>query len=142
MKKTQPSNYKLFPFAPKWVILAYGFMGLCMIPWTIYLGYSLPRRNLAPHWDIAWVGLDIFIITALLGNALFAVLKSKFLVISLIVTSTLLFLDAWFDVASARAGRPLIVAISEALIFELPLALISFSVAWNLITNLDFKSRL
>jgi len=87
-------------------------------------------------------GTRYFIITALLGNALFAVLKSKFLVISLIVTSTLLFLDAWFDVASARAGRPLIVAISEALIFELPLALISFSVAWNLITNLDFKSRL
>ena len=142
MKKKQSPNYRLFPFAPRWVILAYGLMGLCMIPWTIYLGYSLPKRNLAHHWDIAWVGLDIFLIAALFGNAIFAIRKSKFLVISLIVTSTLLVLDAWFDVASARTGRPLVIAISEALIFELPLALISFSVAWNLITNLDFKSRI
>ncbi len=141
MKKTS-QKYKLFPFVAKWVIWAYSIMGVILIPWTIYLGYALPRRTIARHWDIAWVGLDIFIATALLANALFALLRSKFLVVSLIVTTTLLCLDAWFDVMSSKSGRPLVISVSEALIFELPLALISFSVAWDLISHLDFKNKL
>ncbi len=141
MKNRKSNKYKLFPFASKWVIWVYGMMAAFMVPWTIYLGNSLPTRQLIFHWDITWVGLDIFIISILIANALFAVLRSKFLVITLIITSTVLCLDAWFDITSAINGRPLITAISTALIFELPLALISFSVAWNLITNLDFKTR-
>jgi len=134
-------KYKLFPFAAKWVIWSYGLLALILIPWTINLAYSLPTRTLARHWDIAWVGLDIFLISSLVANAVFAIYRSKFLVISLITTSTLLMLDAWFDVMSSKAGKPLALAISESLLFEFPLALISFSVALGLISKLDFKPK-
>ena len=60
---------------------------------------------------------------------------------SLVTTSVLLAVDAWFDVIVSRSGRLIVVAISEALIFELPLALISFSIALNLISKLDFKDK-
>ncbi len=138
MKKS--TQYKLFPYAAKWVIWSYGLLAVILIPWTINLAYSLPTRTLARHWDIAWVGLDIFLITSLIANAVFAVYRSKFLVITLITTSNLLILDAWFDVMSSKAGKPLAWAISEALIFEFPLALISASVALGIISKLDFKA--
>ena len=139
MKKS--TQYKLFPYAAKWVIWSYGLLAVILIPWTINLAYSLPTRTLARHWDIAWVGLDIFLITSLIANAVFAVYRSKFLVITLITTSNLLILDAWFDVMSSKAGKPLALAISEALIFEFPLALISASVALGIISKLDFKAQ-
>ena len=60
---------------------------------------------------------------------------------SLITTTTLLFIDAWLDVMSAKSGKPLVLAITEALIFELPLAIISFSVALGLIDKLKFKPK-
>ncbi len=134
-------KYKLFPYAARWVIWSYGLLALILIPWTINLAYSLPARTLARHWDIAWVGLDIFLISSLVANAVFAVYRSKFLVMSLITTTTLLFIDAWLDVMSAKAGKPLVLAITEALIFELPLAIISFSVALGLIDKLKFKPK-
>jgi len=134
-------KYKLFPYAARWVVWSYSLLALILIPWTINLAYSLPTRTLARHWDIAWVGLDIFLISSLVANVIFAVYRSKFLVVSLITTSTLLMLDAWFDVMSAKAGKPLVLAITEALIFELPLAIISFSVALGLISKLDFRSK-
>jgi hypothetical protein len=134
-------KYKLFPFAAKWVIWCYGLLGLCLIPWTLYLAQSLPIRAVARNWDIAWVGFDVFILITILANVVFAIYRSKFLVMSLVTTSVLLAVDAWFDVIVSRSGRPIVVAISEALIFELPLALISFSIALNLISKLDFKDK-
>jgi hypothetical protein len=32
--------------------------GLAMIPWLVALGWFLPRTATAPHWNVAWVGLD------------------------------------------------------------------------------------
>ena len=141
MKGKKRKDYKFFPYASKWIIWTYGLLGGLLIPWTIYLGYSLPTRQLARHWDLAWVGLDIVLITSLLLSALFAVIKSKYIIITLVITSTLLILDAWFDVVSARSGGPFVASLVEALIFELPLAIITFSVAVTLINDLEFEKK-
>src|SRR5579885_3149530 len=43
-----------------------------LIPWTVYLGASLPDRYVARHWTLTWVGFDavlaaMFTATAVLG---------------------------------------------------------------------------
>ena len=34
-------------------------LSLVLIPWTIYLGVSLPSRQLLPHYNVAWAEFDV-----------------------------------------------------------------------------------
>ena len=123
----------IYPRLPVWIAGLYGALAVILVPWTIYLGVTLPRRHLSSHWDISWVGLDIAIATMLLLNALFSYLESKWLVISATVTATLLCTDAWFDVMSAHAGPALLQALGSAALVELPLALLTLFVAVRIV---------
>ncbi|HVC35902.1 MAG TPA: hypothetical protein VNE40_00440 [Candidatus Dormibacteraeota bacterium] len=129
MDATEP----ILPALPKWISLSYITLAAVTIPWTVYLGFSLPTHQIYHNWDVAWAGLDVGIIIALLLNGIFSYLESKWLVLSGTATSTLLIVDAWFDIVSARPGRPLKEAVILALLIELPLALITFWVALKLV---------
>jgi hypothetical protein len=94
---------------------------LVLIPWTIYLGYSLPSRQPSPHYNIAWAGFDVLELVALGATGLFALRRSKYLAVASATGATLLVVDAWFDVmTSPRQQVP--VAIALAVLIELPLA--------------------
>jgi hypothetical protein len=123
----------IYPALPRWVAGVYGLLALITIPWTLYLAVTLPTRHLSRHWDISWVGLDLAIVLMLSLNTLFSYFESKWLVMSATATTTLLLTDAWFDVMSARAGRPFMEALVLALLIELPLALLTFSVALKIV---------
>jgi hypothetical protein len=114
---------------PAWVPKLYLFLGIATIPWTVFLAITLPTRHVTHHWDVAWVGLDIAIITLLLLNALFMARASRWLVISATGTAALLVTDAWFDILSSRYGMQLYEAIGLAAIIELPLAMLTLSIA-------------
>jgi len=70
--------------------------------WTAYIGLSLPRHYVANHWDLAWVGLDSVQVLFLLLTAWAAWKRRAILVLFAITCATLLFVDAWFDVTTAR----------------------------------------
>ena len=123
----------IFPAIPRWVAGVYGLLALITMPWAIYLALTLPTRHLSRHWDISWVGLDIFIIVLLILNAVYSYFESKWLVMSATATSTLLLADAWFDVTTSRAGKPFVEAFTVALLIELPLALITLNIALRLV---------
>lgn len=53
------------------------------------------------------------------------------------MTGTLLVCDAWFDVLTARTTGELIVAILEAALVELPLAVLCFWMATNLVRAVE-----
>ncbi|HVB51559.1 MAG TPA: hypothetical protein VND89_07505 [Acidimicrobiales bacterium] len=72
------------------------------IVWTVYLGGHLPRHYIVHHWDLAWVGLDVAEIVALLGAAWAAWRRRAVLILFSIVSATLLLVDAWFDVTTAN----------------------------------------
>jgi len=38
----------------RWVAPVFIFCSLVLIPWIVYLGLSLPTRQLSRHYDIAW----------------------------------------------------------------------------------------
>ena len=105
----------------RWAGPAFVVFSAIMVPWTIYLGYSLPARQDSPHYDIAWVGFDVLLLVALAGTGYFAIRRSGYLGIVAAATATLLVVDAWFDIMTSPR-RELAEAITLEVLIELPLA--------------------
>lgn len=125
----------VYPGIPRWTATLYGFLALVILPWTIWLAITLPPRQVAHHWDVAWVGFDVGLMLLLLLTAVFAYFKSKWIALSAMATSVMLVIDAWFDIWNARPGTPLNQAVFLALVFELPLAIITFVIACKIIAG-------
>ncbi len=70
--------------------------------WTIFLAVRLPRHYVANHWDLAWVGLDSAQVIVLLLTGWAAWRRRAILILFANAAATLLFVDAWFDVTTAR----------------------------------------
>lgn len=131
MKKHQT----IHPYVPFWVSVIYGVLAIITIPWTLYLAINLPRRHLSTHWDIAWAGLDVGLSLALAATAWLALKRSKLLVMTATTTATMLLVDGWFDIMTARAGRQFDRSLAMALLVELPLAIITYRVAYIILTK-------
>ena len=113
--------------AVRWSLLRLLTLGaLGEMLWTIYVGEDLPRHYVADHWDIAWVGLDAAQVIMLSGAAWAAWRRSTLIVYFASVSSTLLVIDAWFDVTTARRGD-VFQGIVLAGVVELPSAIV---LAW------------
>jgi hypothetical protein len=105
----------------RWAGPAFVLCSLVLIPWIIFLGYSLPSRQLSPHYNIAWAGFDVLELIALGLTGYFALRRSLSLAVSSAAAATLLVVDAWFDImTSPRHHLP--EAIVLAVVIELPLA--------------------
>jgi hypothetical protein len=109
------------PRLPRWVprVLALGAIGL--VPWTLWLTFSLPSRHVTEDYDLAWVGFDIVLAAAFAATAWATLRVSQWLVPLAAVTGTMLVCDAWFDVVTSSGGDRL-QAVLEAIFAELPLA--------------------
>lgn len=128
---TKKTRQKTDIILPSWVPFIYGTACAILIPWTILLAYLLPHRYISHNWDIAWAGFDIFMAILFALTAYFAVKRSRYSSISATMLGTVLLIDAWFDVLTAKPGIAENRSILEAVIIELPLALISFWLAHN-----------
>jgi hypothetical protein len=95
---------------------------LVLIPWTLFLAYTLPTRHRVVHWDAIWVGFDLALALALLLTAIAAIRGRPWLAIPATASATLLVSDAWFDVLTARGTHEVTTALLEAVLVELPLA--------------------
>jgi hypothetical protein len=93
-----------------------------LVPWTLYLTFSLPSRHLTEHYDVAWVGFDIALAAAFAATAWAAIQSSPWLVPLAAVTGTMLVCDAWFDIVTSQTGTEMAEAVAEAVFAELPLA--------------------
>ena len=90
--------------------------------WSAWLTVTLPDRHLAPNWNIAWGGFDVMMAIALISTGVAAWRGSASFPMCAVATSTLLVVDAWFDILTSDPGDQLVQAIAMALIVELPLA--------------------
>ena len=109
-----------------WLALALVVLAVFLVPWAFWLSRTLPATHTARHWDLAWAGFDAALAFGLASTALSAIRHSPWLVAAASATGTLLVVDAWFDVLTARRGGELGVAAAEAVLGELPLAALSF----------------
>lgn len=105
----------------RWTGPLFALFSLILLPWTIYLGESLPSRQLSPHYDVAWTGFDVILLAGLASTGYFALRRSRYLAIAAAATGALLVVDAWFDVMTSPANQ-LAMSILLAAVVELPLA--------------------
>jgi hypothetical protein len=109
---------------PRWVTNLLGLVAVGLVPWTLYLTFSLPARHLTFHYDLAWVGFDVGLAASFAATAWATVRGSQWLVPLAAVTGTMLLCDAWFDVVTSQPGTELLEAVAEAALAEVPLALL------------------
>lgn len=118
MVTTEPVHIPL----PRWVTGVLAVVAIALIPWILYLTFTLPSRHVTLHYDLAWVGFDIALTVSIAATAWAALRGSHWLVPLAAVTGTMLCCDAWFDVVTSHAGDDFLEAVTEAAVAELPLA--------------------
>jgi hypothetical protein len=116
---------------PRWAALLLGGTALALVPWTLYLSYSLPARHVTDHWSVAWSGFDVGLATSLVVTALGVVRNAPWLEAAAAVSTALLVTDAWFDIVLSHGGGERLEAIAIAAVAELPLALFCLWIALN-----------
>lgn len=111
------------------VLLAAVAVGL--VPWALYLTFTLPSRHVTYHYDIAWVGFDVGLTASFAATAWAAFRGSRWLVPLAAATGTMLCCDAWFDVVTSQSGGDMWEAIAEAALAELPLAAVCAFIVYD-----------
>lgn len=97
-----------------------------LIPWIVFLGFSLPPKYDAGHWNVLWIGFDVALV-AVLGYAAWAAwFRRQILASTAIVAGTLLLCDAWFDIITSIGHRDEWVTLLTGFGCELPLGVFLF----------------
>jgi hypothetical protein len=96
---------------------------ITLIPWTIYLGLTLPQNYNAQHWQVTWVGFDVLLLAFMAATAVLGFIRHHLMTLFAFATGVLLLCDAWFDVLTAKRGD-FTVSVLTAVLAELPLAVV------------------
>jgi len=115
---------------PRWITALLAFTALGLIPWTLWLTFSLPSRHVSDHYDLAWVGFDVALFFAFGLTARAAYRGSHLLEPFAAATCAMLLCDAWFDIVTSTPGDRL-EAVLQAVFAELPLALLCAFVVYD-----------
>ena len=97
---------------------------IALIPWIVYLGFSLPANYVAQNWPATWMGFDSLLVVFMAVTAVLGWLRRQLVMFTAFTTGVLLICDAWFDVLTAGSGRHLAVPVLTAALGNLPLAAI------------------
>ncbi len=116
---------------PHGIVRLFAGAALLLVPWTIWLFYSLPVSHLDSDWNLAWTGFDCALICSLALTAYLAWRKSGWVILAATATATLLLTDAWFDILTARTGPEYTASLVSAVGAEVPLACMSLWVAYR-----------
>jgi hypothetical protein len=105
----------------RWTGPMFSLFSVILLPWIVYIGVTLPARQLSPNYDAAWAGYDVLLLGGLASTAYFALRRSRYLSTAATATAALLVVDVWFDVMTSPSNERL-QAILLAVVIELPLA--------------------
>lgn len=99
-------------------------MGGCivLIPWVVYLGFTLPDNYTAHNWPATWIGFDGLLVAFMATTAVLGWLRRQLVLLTAFTTGVLLVCDAWFDIMTSDFGHDLAVPLVTAVLIELPLA--------------------
>jgi hypothetical protein len=122
---------------PAWTAPVFSLFLIALVPWIIWLGFSLPSRHTDHFYDVTWVGYDIGLFVALAAVGWLAHRRSVYVEIAATIAGTMLVVDAWFDVTTSTPGSDRWEAIGMALFIELPIA----ALCWWLSRNAEAIRR-
>jgi hypothetical protein len=95
---------------------------IAMIPWLVYLSFTLPENYVAHNWPVTWIGFDVLLAAFMLATAVFGYLRRQVLLFAAFTSGVLLICDAWFDLMTAGPDD-LWLSVVTALLIEVPLAI-------------------
>jgi hypothetical protein len=98
----------------RWPLALPATAAAVLVPWTAVIATRLPHNALARHWNTAWAGLDVAIMTGLALTIWLGRRGDRRVRLAATATATLLCADAWFDLCTTAAGPPLAAALAEA----------------------------
>lgn len=108
--------------ATRWAVPLLALAAAGLVPWTIWLTFTLPSRHVTQDYDVAWVGFDVMLVVAFASTTWAAIRGSRWLAPWATATGTMLVCDAWFDVVTSSGGGERARALLEAAFVELPFA--------------------
>jgi hypothetical protein len=106
---------------------------IALIPWIVYLGFSLPANYVAQNWPATWMGFDCLLVAFMAATAVLGWLRRQLVLLTAFTTGVLLISDAWFDILTAGLGRDLAVPMLSAALGNLPLAAIMITGALRIL---------
>jgi hypothetical protein len=115
---------------PRWITALLALTSIALIPWTLWLTFSLPSKHTSHHYDLAWVGFDIALAAMIALTARAGYVRSPALGPFAAATAAMLVCDAWFDVVTSTPGER-VEAILQACLAELPLAAVCGVIAYD-----------
>jgi len=98
-----------------------GAIGL--VPWMVYLAFTLPANYVAHNWPATWIGFDCVLIAFMIATAVLGWLRRQLVLLPGLATGVLLICDAWFDLMTAGPSQFWVSVLTVAL-GNLPLAVI------------------
>lgn len=104
-------------------------VGGFLLPWLVVLGGILPASAQAQHWALAWTGLDGAEAAAALLTAMLLYRGDRRASLPAAAGGALLLLDAWFDACTSAPGTEHAMALAEAAMVEIPLAVAAWWLA-------------
>jgi hypothetical protein len=109
--------------APRWLVPLAVSAIVFMVPWLVYLGFTLPSRVRSDNYDVAWLGFDTLLMVVIAALGVCAWRRHPAAGLLAAVAAAMLVIDAWFDVTTSSAsGLPMALVLAFA--GELPLAVI------------------
>lgn len=110
-------------FARRWFPRFLTIGCVVLIPWTIGLALTLPKHYVTGHWRAEWIGFDIALMVGLAITAWSLWRRRQSAIPAALITGTLLFSDAWFDVLSSSSRSDLSISLASAVFAEIPLGI-------------------
>ena len=107
-----------------------------MIPWTVYLSFTLPQNYTVHDWPLTWLGFDSLLVVFMAATAILTWLHRQVLVLPAFTTGILLLCDAWFDVTTASPGE-----LRASLITALLGAVLAFILIVGALSLMRFNAR-
>jgi hypothetical protein len=105
---------------------------ITLIPWMVYLAFTLPDRYVAHNWAATWIGFDCVLIAFMTATAVLGWLRRQLVLLAAFTTGVLLICDAWFDIMTAGPHQVWLTVLTAALV-NVPLAAIMITGALRII---------
>lgn len=120
----RPVYSRALPRRKLMVLIATLGGALLLLPWIVYLSFSLPAGEFGGMWRVVWVGFDIAMVITLATAGWLVWHRRNLAIIALTVSVVFLIVDAWFDVCLSWSTNERWPAIIAAFVIEVPIALL------------------
>jgi hypothetical protein len=122
LPKPKPFNDQKFRTRRNIALIAVLACCIFLAVWIGVLAVTLPSRHKTGDWRGTWVGFDVAELMAFAAVGWTAWRGKQLLIVCLVITSTLLCCDAWFDLTLDWGNRTFYFSVLSAVFVELPLA--------------------